>query len=131
MPIRFRVGCSGWQYKHWRDGVFYPPRLPQTKWLEYYARHFNTVEINNSFYRLPSLETFRSWQQRAPDGFVYAVKASRFLTHMKKLKDPAPGIERHEVAGVVDLQGGHGRHGNASPAPSLATPDPGAVSSRA
>ena len=82
-----RVGCSGWQYKHWK-GDFYPARLPQARWLDYYAARFNTVEINNSFYRLPSVQAFTSWRTRAPEGFCYAVKASRFLTHMKKLKDP-------------------------------------------
>jgi uncharacterized protein YecE (DUF72 family) len=83
----YRIGCSGWQYRHWR-GDFYPAELPQSRWLEYYAERFDTVEINNSFYRLPEAATFRSWKSRAPRGFVYAVKASRFLTHMKKLKDP-------------------------------------------
>ena len=82
-----RVGCSGWQYKHWR-GDFYPAELPQRQWLEYYSEQFDTVEINNSFYRLPESATFSSWRDRAPAGFTYAVKASRFLTHMKKLKDP-------------------------------------------
>lgn len=82
------IGCSGWQYKHWR-GAFYPADLPQARWLEYYTQRFDTVEINNSFYRLPESATFLAWRERAPRGFVYAVKASRFLTHLKKLKDPA------------------------------------------
>jgi len=82
-----RIGCSGWQYKHWR-GDFYPAELPQSAWLAYYAQRFDTVEINNTFYRLPEAATFASWGRRAPRGFVYAVKASRYLTHMKKLKDP-------------------------------------------
>lgn len=82
-----RIGCSGWQYRHWR-GDFYPAELPQTRWLEYYAERFDTVEINNTFYRLPEASTFAAWGRRVPRGFVYAVKASRFLTHMKKLKDP-------------------------------------------
>jgi len=86
-PARLRAGCSGWQYKHWR-GDFYPANLPQASWLDYYAKRFDTVEINNSFYRLPEASTFLSWSRRVPAGFVYAVKASRFLTHMKKLKDP-------------------------------------------
>jgi uncharacterized protein YecE (DUF72 family) len=88
-----RIGCSGWQYKHWR-GDFYPSDLPQSRWFEHYARVFDTVEINNSFYRLPEAETFASWGSRAPMRFVFAVKASRFLTHMKKLKDPEEPIER-------------------------------------
>src|SRR5262249_37843796 len=82
-----RIGCSGWQYTHWR-GDFYPAELPQPTWLDYYAARFDTVEINNTFYRLPDAATFASWARRAPRGFVYAVKASRYLTHMKKLKDP-------------------------------------------
>src|SRR5918999_5766934 len=92
-PDRIRVGCSGWQYKHWR-GDFYPAELPVSRWFGHYARVFDTVEINNSFYRWPPPETFERWREQAPPGFVYAVKASRFLTHMKKLKDPVEPIER-------------------------------------
>src|SRR5438309_3750731 len=88
-----RIGCSGWQYKHWR-GDFYPADLPASGWLEYYGSRFDTVEINNSFYRLPGAATFAAWRRRVPRDFLYAVKASRFLTHMKKLKDPAEPIER-------------------------------------
>ncbi len=84
--VPFRVGTSGWIYRHWR-GVFYPPRLPMKDWFFHYARSFDTVEINNSFYRLPSEQAFTAWAKQAPPGFLYAVKASRFLTHMKKLKD--------------------------------------------
>jgi uncharacterized protein YecE (DUF72 family) len=87
------VGCSGWQYRHWR-GDFYPAELPQARWLEYYASKFDTVEINNTFYRLPEAPTFTAWRQRVPARFIFAVKASRFLTHMKKLKDPAEPLER-------------------------------------
>ena len=89
----FRVGCSGWQYKHWR-GNFYPTELPLKQWFEHYASVFDTVEINNSFYRLPEAATFAGWADRAPRGFLFAVKASRFLTHMKKLKDPEEPLER-------------------------------------
>jgi uncharacterized protein YecE (DUF72 family) len=88
-----RIGCSGWQYKHWR-GDFYPVKLAQHRWLEYYAARFNTVEINSTFYRLPEASAFSKWQRQAPPGFVYAVKASRFLTHMKKLKDPEEPVDR-------------------------------------
>jgi uncharacterized protein YecE (DUF72 family) len=88
-----RIGCSGWQYRHWR-GNFYPTELPTSRWLEFYATRFDTVEINNSFYRLPEASVFSAWRRRAPAQFVYAVKASRFLTHMKKLKDPAEPLER-------------------------------------
>jgi uncharacterized protein YecE (DUF72 family) len=87
------VGCSGWEYKHWR-GDFYPAELPRTRWFEHYAAAFDTVEINNTFYRLPEETTFMAWAARAPAGFTYAVKASRFLTHMKKLKDPEEPLDR-------------------------------------
>jgi uncharacterized protein YecE (DUF72 family) len=90
---RIRVGCSGWQYKHWR-GNLYPAELPTSRWFEHYARLFDTVEINNSFYRWPPPATFGKWRDQAPPGFLYAVKASRFLTHMKKLKDPEEPIGR-------------------------------------
>lgn len=89
---RARVGCSGWQYKHWR-GDFYPGDLPQARWFEYYASVFDTVEINNTFYRLPERATFTAWGQRSPPGFEFAVKASRYLTHMKKLKDPEEPLD--------------------------------------
>jgi uncharacterized protein YecE (DUF72 family) len=81
-----RIGTSGWTYRHWR-GVFYPPRLPARACFAHYAASFDTVEINNSFYRLPSEEAFDAWARQAPPGFLYALKASRFLTHRKKLKD--------------------------------------------
>lgn len=86
-PGRVRVGTSGWVYKHWR-GVVYPKPLPVKHWFAHYATKFDTVEINNSFYRLASEDAYGEWRQQAPPGFLYAVKASRFLTHMKKLKDP-------------------------------------------
>jgi uncharacterized protein YecE (DUF72 family) len=88
-----RIGCSGWQYRDWR-GNFYPEDLRQARWFEYYATRFDTVEINSSFYRLPERETFARWRGSAPKGFLFAVKASRYLTHMKKLKDPAEPLER-------------------------------------
>ena len=91
--VRARVGCSGWQYRHWK-GNFYPAELPQARWFEHYATVFDTVEINNSFYRLPEATTFAKWAAAAPRGFEFAVKASRFLTHMKKLKDPEEPIDR-------------------------------------
>ncbi|MCG7346959.1 DUF72 domain-containing protein [Sphingomonas sp. ACRSK] len=81
-----RVGCSGWIYPHWR-GRFYPEKLAVKRWFAFYAEHFDTVEINNSFYRLPKPETFDGWAAQAPPGFRYAVKANRFLTQAKKLKD--------------------------------------------
>jgi uncharacterized protein YecE (DUF72 family) len=87
------VGTSGWQYKDWR-GILYPQGVPQRLWLETYAETFHTVESNNAFYRLPSPESFAGWRDRTPDGFVMAVKASRFLTHIKRLADPAEPVER-------------------------------------
>jgi uncharacterized protein YecE (DUF72 family) len=88
-----RIGTSGWVYTHWRR-ILYPADLPQRAWFATYAREFDTVEINNSFYRLPSAATFGVWRDQAPPGFLYAVKASRFLTHMKKLKDPEEPLRR-------------------------------------
>jgi len=87
------VGCSGWQYKHWR-GDFYDAGLPMSRWFAHYASVFDTVEINNTFYRLPEAATFAKWGAMAPPGFVFAVKASRFLTHLKKLKDPEAPLDR-------------------------------------
>lgn len=81
------IGTSGWVYPHWR-GVFYPADLPQSQWLEYYVRRFPTVEVNNSFYRLPSAAAFRAWRRRTPEAFVFTIKASRFITHIKRLRDP-------------------------------------------
>lgn len=85
--LNIRIGCSGWQYRHWRND-FYPPNLPQSRWLEHYATVFDTVEVNNTFYRLPEMSTFAAWKGRVPRRFLFALKASRYLTHMKKLKDP-------------------------------------------
>jgi uncharacterized protein YecE (DUF72 family) len=87
------VGCSGWNYKSWR-GPFYPERLPAREWLPYYAERFGTVEINNSFYRLPEKSVFAAWRQDVPSHFLFAVKASRYLTHMKRLRDPEEPVER-------------------------------------
>jgi len=93
MSTLCHIGTSGWIYPHWR-GVFYPPDLPQSHWFEHYARHFDTVEINYSFYRLPSENAFDRWREQAPPGFLYAVKANRYLTHIKRLKDAAEPLER-------------------------------------
>ncbi len=84
--MHYYIGTSGWHYDHWRL-LFYPDRLPKAGWLEFYSRHFTTVELNNSFYRLPSEAAFANWRQSSPDGFVFAVKVSRFITHIKRLKD--------------------------------------------
>jgi uncharacterized protein YecE (DUF72 family) len=100
---RALIGTSGWSYKHWDHGVFYPPKLPPRGQLAFYAQHFRTVEINYSYYQLPSRATFEAWRATAPDGFVFAVKASRYLTHMKKLKDPHEPLQR-----LLDHAGGLG-----------------------
>lgn len=83
---RIHIGTSGWHYKHWK-GPFYPERLPSADFLRHYVQHFHTVEINNSFYMLPQKETLRKWRDVAPKGFVFSVKANRYITHMKKLKN--------------------------------------------
>jgi len=83
---RYFVGTSGWHYDDWKVR-FYPEKLPRAKWLEFYARHFTTLELNNTFYRLPSEETFTRWYNSSPPGFTFSVKVSRFITHIKRLKD--------------------------------------------
>ena len=88
-----RVGCSGWNYADWR-GVLYPPGCPQRKWLRRYAEVFDTVEVNNTFYRLPTLDAVRGWVAQTPPGFVFAVKSSRYLTHIKRLTDMDRGAAR-------------------------------------
>jgi uncharacterized protein YecE (DUF72 family) len=87
------IGTSGWQYPHWRE-VFYPKGLAQREWLPWYADRFQTVELNNSFYRLPEAASFERWRQETPDDFIFAVKMSRFLTHIKRLRDPKEPVER-------------------------------------
>jgi uncharacterized protein YecE (DUF72 family) len=87
------IGTSGWQYRDWR-GRLYPDNLAQRLWLEHYARNFQTVELNNAFYRLPERVTFEGWRERTPAGFVMAVKASRYLTHVKRLRDPEEPVAR-------------------------------------
>ena len=88
-----QIGCSGWHYKSWR-GVIYPANLPTSEWLRFYTERFSTVELNNSFYRLPAEETFASWRDQVPRGFHFSVKASRFLTHIKRLREPDEPLQR-------------------------------------
>lgn len=83
------IGTSGYNYKHWLDDVFYPPGHPKNKLLEYYAQHFNTVELNSPFYGLPTPKTVKNWHRRTPENFKFVVKGSRYTTHLKRLKDPA------------------------------------------
>ncbi|HKR98872.1 MAG TPA: DUF72 domain-containing protein [Candidatus Dormibacteraeota bacterium] len=101
--MTIHLGTSGWQYADWR-GRFYPQKLPQARWLEHYAERFGTVEVDNTFYRLPERSTFESWAQRTPAGFVIALKASRYLTHVRRLADPEGPVkllmERVEGLGV-------------------------------
>jgi uncharacterized protein YecE (DUF72 family) len=87
------VGTSGWQYQDWR-GRLYPQKLPQRLWLEHYVEGFATVEVNNAFYRLPERTTFENWRKRTPEDFVVAVKMSRYLTHIKRLRDPEEPVAR-------------------------------------
>ena len=93
MGAAIRIGTSGWEYAHWR-GDFYPSDLPKGRWFEHYARHFDTVELNTSFYRLPRAEAFDGWRGKSPEGFAFAVKASRYLTHIKRLAEPMEPLER-------------------------------------
>jgi uncharacterized protein YecE (DUF72 family) len=81
------IGTSGYNYPHWWNGVFYPSHLPQKRWLEFYTEYFDTVELNVSFYRLPKKEVFEGWYKRTPNDFLFAVKGSRLITHMKRLRD--------------------------------------------
>ena len=87
MTCEIRIGTSGYHYKHWQ-GPFYPKNISPDEMLDFYSQHFDTVELNNSFYRLPTEAAFDNWRESTPANFVFAVKASRFLTHQKKLKDP-------------------------------------------
>ena len=99
---RIWIGTSGWHYKHW-VGKFYPPGLPASRMLAHYIQQFDTVELNNSFYRLPTRAALESWRDSTPSGFHFAVKGSRFLTHMKKLKNAEQGLQRFLDA--VDILG--------------------------
>ena len=104
MPLL--VGTSGWQYRDWRGGL-YPQGLAVGKWLEHYAAHYQTVENNGTFYRLAAEQTFADWRARTPEGFLMAVKASRYLTHIRRLRDPAEPVERlmRAAAGLGDRLG--------------------------
>ncbi|MBW4500015.1 MAG: DUF72 domain-containing protein [Scytonema hyalinum WJT4-NPBG1] len=103
---KLQIGTSGWVYKHWM-GIFYPLHLPSNQQLSFYAQNFSTVEINFSFYRLPERSVFESWREQTPSGFLFAVKGSRYLTHMKKLKDPQEPLSRlmERVEGLQEKLG--------------------------
>lgn len=91
--MALRVGTSGWQYRDWR-GVLYPEGVPQRAWLQHYAGEFTTVEVNNAFYRLPERSVFERWREQTPPGFTVAVKVSRYLTHVRRLREPAEPVAR-------------------------------------
>ena len=93
MNPQIYIGTSGWNYNHWKE-LFYPADCPKTKWLEFYAKHFRSVELNASFYRLPKPQTFENWRKRTPDNFLWSVKASRYITHIKRIKDVTEPLER-------------------------------------
>jgi uncharacterized protein YecE (DUF72 family) len=86
-PSKLRVGTSGFHYNHWK-GIFYPEKLPKSKWFSFYAQHFDTVEINNTFYHLPTANAFDCWRNQAPPGFLYALKFNRYGSHWMRLKNP-------------------------------------------
>jgi uncharacterized protein YecE (DUF72 family) len=88
-----RIGCSGWNYGHWRE-IVYPKGLPARRWLEHYATLFDTVEVNATFYRLPTRNAVAAWAEQSPPGFCFAVKGSRYLTHLRRLRDTGRGVER-------------------------------------
>jgi len=88
-----RIGTSGWHYNHWKE-LFYPAGLPKSKWFEYYAQHFDTVEINNTFYQLPKVVSLKRWYEQAPKNFLYSIKANRYITHIKRLKDTTEELRR-------------------------------------
>jgi uncharacterized protein YecE (DUF72 family) len=88
-----RIGCSGWNYDHWRERV-YPKGVPARRWLEHYATLFDTVEVNATFYRLPSRQAVSAWVEQTPGNFLFSVKASRYLTHVKRLTDLGAGVQR-------------------------------------
>ena len=127
------IGTSGWHYNHWR-GRFYPETLGSEGFLEFYARHFHTVEINNSFYQLPTARALSAWRDGVPPGFIFALKGSRFITHMKKLQDPerslAPFLERaallKDKLGPILFQLPHHWHFNADRLAAFLTALPGA-----
>jgi len=91
---RIRIGCSGWNYPSWRGGAFYPRGLPASRWLAFYAGHYDTVEVNATFYRLPLRDAVARWADDTPRDFTFAVKVSRYLTHIKRLRDAAVYLER-------------------------------------
>jgi uncharacterized protein YecE (DUF72 family) len=91
--VRYFIGTSGWHYDDWR-GRFYPEKLPRAKWLDFYAQHFPTLELNNTFYHLPTEKALNNWYDSSPPGFIFSVKVSRYITHIKRLKDCKEEIDK-------------------------------------
>ena len=102
MSVKYYIGCSGWHYEHWR-GLYYPEELRRSKWLQFYASQFTTVELNNSFYKLPSEKAFTNWRESTRDDFIFALKVSRFITHVKRLRNLGSAVEN--FLSRVDLLG--------------------------
>lgn len=93
MPGNIHIGTSGWNYDHWKE-AFYPKNLSQDQWLDHYKDQFDTVEVNNSFYKLPDTRTLEKWKKNVPENFVFAAKANRYITHMKKLNEPEDSLNK-------------------------------------
>jgi uncharacterized protein YecE (DUF72 family) len=104
MTTRIRVGISGWRYAPWRSGKFYPRDLPQKRELEYASRQVNTIEINGSFYALQRPQSYHAWYGALPEGFLFSVKASRFLTHLRRLKDAETALANFLASGLLRLR---------------------------
>ncbi len=100
------IGTSGWSYKHWK-GIFYPEEIPERKWLGYYTNQFETVELNSSFYHLPKEKTVAGWRENTPGNFLFSCKASRYITHIKKLRDPAESLKKlfDAISGLKEKTG--------------------------
>jgi len=104
MRTSIRIGISGWRYPPWRGGAFYPKGLPQKRELEYASRQVNSIEINGSFYSLQRPESYRAWYDATPDDFVFSVKASRFLTHIMRLKNVETPLANFLASGILRLR---------------------------
>lgn len=106
MQNRIYIGTSGWNYDHWKE-VFYKKGCSKSKWLECYAEHFNSVEVNATFYRSVTPKTCEAWREKTPKGFIWSVKANRYITHIKRLKDIAEPLKRFlgEIAGLKEKLG--------------------------
>jgi len=101
---RAYIGTSGWNYKHWSNGEFYPEDVKPPDWLKFFAAHFDTVEVNNSFYPLPTEAAFQNWRSQVPEGFIFAVKDSRFLTHIKRLKEPEGPLDLKKALAKISVR---------------------------